>query len=64
VQFSDAAQKSEPPPLQNGCSYEIKNCDVEVTFNDMIYLLNFMKTYQLVQIMLLMGGHTDGHADR
>jgi hypothetical protein len=34
---------------------------VEVTFNDMISVPNFVKIYQLVQTLL--GGQTDRHID-
>jgi len=50
-------QKFERPPFWNGCSYGIKNYGVEVTFNGMTSLLNFIKIYQLVQ--KLIGGQTD-----
>jgi hypothetical protein len=38
----------------------LKKYGVEVTFNGMISLLNFIKIYQLVQRLL--GGHTDRQA--
>jgi hypothetical protein len=49
VQVLHPPQKFERPPFWNGCSYGIKNYGVEVTFNGMTSLLNFIKIYQLVQ---------------
>jgi hypothetical protein len=43
--------------------YGIKNYGVEVTFNGMTSLLNFIKIYQLVQ-KLLGGTHTDRRTNR
>jgi hypothetical protein len=43
--------------------YEIKKYGMEVTFNGMTSLPNFIKIYQLVQ-KLLGGGDTDGQTDR
>jgi hypothetical protein len=48
-------------PFRNGYSYSIKNYGIDVTFNDMTSLLNFIKIFQLVQ--KLMWG-TDRHTDR
>jgi hypothetical protein len=53
VQILHSPQKFERPPFWKGCSYGIKN-HVEVIFNGMNSLLNFIKVYQLVQ--KLMGG--------
>jgi hypothetical protein len=40
-------EKFERTPFWTGCSYVIKNYGVEVTFNGMTSLLNFIKIYQL-----------------
>jgi hypothetical protein len=53
VQVLQPHQKFERPPLWNGCSYDIKNYGVEVTFNGMTFLLHFLKIYQLVQKLIL-----------
>jgi len=45
MQVLHPPQKFERPPFWNGWSYGIKNYGVEVTFNDMTSLLNFMKIY-------------------
>jgi hypothetical protein len=56
VQVLHPPQKFERPPFCNGWSYGIKKYDVEVIFNGMTSLLNFIKIYQLVQKLL--GGDT------
>jgi hypothetical protein len=55
--YQNPPHKFERPPFWNGCSYGIKNYG-EVTFNGMTSLLNFIKTYQLVQT--LVGGTDTG----
>jgi hypothetical protein len=65
VQVLHSPQKFERPPFWNGWKYGIKKYGVEVTFNGMTSLLNFIKVYQLVQKLL--GGDTqteDGRTDR
>jgi hypothetical protein len=52
-------QEYECMQFWNGCSYSITNYGVEVTFNDMTSLLNFIKSYLLVQ--KLMGGDKQTH---
>jgi hypothetical protein len=42
--------------------YGIKKCGIEVTFNGMTSLLNFIKIYQLVQT-LMGGGDTERQTD-
>jgi hypothetical protein len=44
--------------------YGINKYGVEVNFNDMTSLLNFIKIYQLVQSYWGEGGQTDRHIDR
>jgi hypothetical protein len=56
VQVLQPPQKFERPPFWNGWRYGIKKYGVEVTFNGMTSLLNFIKIYQLVQKLL---GGTD-----
>jgi hypothetical protein len=58
MQVLHPSQKFERPPFWNGSRYGIKEYGVEVIFNGMTSLLNFIKIYQLVQ-KLLGGGHTD-----
>jgi uncharacterized Zn-finger protein len=57
-------QKFERPPFWNGWSYGIKKYGVEVTFNGMTSILNFIRMYHLFQ-KLLGGTHkqTDGQTD-
>jgi hypothetical protein len=62
VQVLHPSQKFERPPFWNGWRYGIKEYGVEVTFNGMTSLLNFIKIYQLVQKLLW--GHTDRRTDR
>jgi hypothetical protein len=62
VQVLHPPQKFECPPFWNGSKYGIKKYGVEVIFNGMTSLLNFMKIYQLVQMLL--GGYTDRRTDR
>jgi hypothetical protein len=45
VQVFPPSQKSEWPLFLNGWNFGIKNYGIEVTFNDMISLLNFIKIY-------------------
>jgi len=52
------------PPFWNGCSYGIKNYGVEVIFNGMTSLLNFIKIYQLVQKLIGGGGQTHRQTHR
>jgi hypothetical protein len=61
VQVLHPPQKSERPPYWNAWRYEIKKYGVEVTFNGMTSLLNFIKIYQFVQKLL---GGTHKHTDR
>jgi hypothetical protein len=61
VQVLHPPQKFERSPSWNAWRYGIKKYDVEVTFNGMTFLLNFIKIYQFVQ-MLLWGTHTDRQA--
>jgi hypothetical protein len=63
VQVLHPPQKFERLPFWSAWRYEIKKYGVEVTFNGMTSLLNFIKIYQLVQ-KLLGGGATDGQTDR
>jgi hypothetical protein len=63
VQVLHPSQKFERPPFWNGWRYGIKKFGVEVTFNGMTSLLNFIKIYQLVQT-LLGGGGTDRQTGR
>jgi hypothetical protein len=48
-----ASQKFELPPFWNGLSYGIKKYGVEVTFNGMTSIPNFIKVYKLVQMLLI-----------
>jgi hypothetical protein len=48
----------ERPLFWNGWSYRIKNYGIEVTFNGITPLLNFIKIYQLIQSS--MGDREDG----
>jgi hypothetical protein len=52
VQVLHPPQKFERPPFWNAWRYGIKKYGVEVTFNGMTSLLNFIKIYQLVQKLL------------
>jgi hypothetical protein len=52
VQILHPPQKFEYPPLWNVCRYGIKKYGVEVIFNGMTTLLNFLKVYQLVQKLM------------
>jgi hypothetical protein len=61
VQVLHPPQKFESPPFWNGWSYGIKKHGIEVTFNGVTSLLNFMKIYELVQTLL---GGTDRRTDR
>jgi hypothetical protein len=61
VQVLHPPQKFERPPFLNGWSYGIRKYGVEVTFNSMTSLLNFIKIYQLVQKLL--GEHIDRQTD-
>jgi hypothetical protein len=61
VEILNPSQKSERQPDWNGWSYESKFMDVEVTFNGMEFLLNFMKIYQLIRKLLV--GNTDEQTD-
>jgi hypothetical protein len=47
------SQKFERPPFRNGWSYGIKIYGVEVTFNDMTFLLNFVRIYQFIQKLMV-----------
>jgi hypothetical protein len=58
VQVFHPPKMSERPQFCNGCRYGIKSCAVEFTFNDMFYLLNFIKIYQLVRKLV---GGTNTH---
>jgi hypothetical protein len=42
VEFLHPPQKSERPQFLNGWRYGIKKYGVEITFNDMTFLLNFI----------------------
>jgi hypothetical protein len=59
VQVLHPSQKFERPPFWNGYRYGIKKYGVEVTFNGMTSLLNFIKIYQLVQQLLGRDRQTD-----
>jgi hypothetical protein len=48
VKILDPPLKFERPPLWNGCSYEIKNYGIEVTFSGMTSILNFIKICQFI----------------
>jgi hypothetical protein len=61
VQVLHPPQKFERPPFWNGWKYGIRKYRVEVTFNGMTSLLNFIKIYQLVQKLL---GGTHRQTDR
>jgi hypothetical protein len=65
VQVLHTPQKFERPPFWNGLRYGIRKYGLEVTFNGMTSLLNFIKVYQLDQ-KLLGGTHrqTDRQTDR
>jgi hypothetical protein len=52
VQILHPPQKFERPPFCNGWRYGIKKYGVEVIFNGMTSLPNFIKIYQLVQTLL------------
>jgi hypothetical protein len=52
VQVLHPPQKFESPPFWNGWIHGITNYGVEVTFNDMTSLPNFIKIYQLVQKLM------------
>jgi hypothetical protein len=52
VQVLHLPQKFERPSFWNGWRYGIKKYGVEVTFNGMTSLLNFIKIYGLVQKLL------------
>jgi hypothetical protein len=56
MQVLHPPQKFERPPFWNGWRHGIKKYGVEVTFNGMTPLPNFIKIYQLVQ-KLLGGAH-------
>jgi hypothetical protein len=58
VQVLHPPQKFERPPSWNGWRYGIKEYGVEIIFNGMTFLPNFIKIYQLVQ-NLLGGTQTD-----
>jgi hypothetical protein len=60
VQVLHPPQKSEHPPFWNSCYYGIKNYGVEVTFNDINFLLSSIKIYQMVQKLI---GRTDIQTD-
>jgi hypothetical protein len=62
VKILHPPQKFKHPPFWNSWSYGTKKYGVEVTFNGMTSLLNFIKIYQLVQTLL--GGHTHRQTDR
>jgi hypothetical protein len=49
--------------ILEGWRYGIKKYGVEVTFNGITSLLNFIKIYQLVQKLLGGGTQTDGQTD-
>jgi hypothetical protein len=59
VQVLHPPQKFERPSFWNGWSYGIKKYGVEVTFNGMTFLLNFIKICQLVQKLLGGDAQTD-----
>jgi hypothetical protein len=63
VQVLHPPQKFERPPFWNGWKYVIKKNDVEVTFNGMTSLLNFIKNLQIGS-KVIRGGHTDRRTDR
>jgi hypothetical protein len=44
VQVFHPPQEYDRPPFWDGCSYGIKNYGVEVTFNGMASILNFIKS--------------------
>jgi hypothetical protein len=61
IQVLHPPQKFERPLFWNAWRYRIKMYGVEVTFNDMTSILNFIKIYQLVKKLL--GGQSDRHID-
>jgi hypothetical protein len=61
VQVLHPPQTFERPPFWNGWRYGIKKYSVEVTFNGMTSLLNYIKIYQFVQKLL---GGTHRQTDR
>jgi hypothetical protein len=61
VQDLQSLQKFERPQFWNGCSYGINNYGLEVIFNGVVSLLNFIKTYQLVQKLTWGDTHTHTH---
>jgi hypothetical protein len=52
MQVLHPPQKFERPPFWNGWRYGIKKYGIEVSFNGMTSLLNFIKIYLLVQKLL------------
>jgi hypothetical protein len=52
VQVLHPPQKLEHPPFLNGSIYRIKNYGVEVTFNGITSVLNFIQIYQLAQKLI------------
>jgi hypothetical protein len=65
VQVLNPPQKFERSPFWNGWRYRIRKHGIEVIFNGMTSLLNFIKIYQLVQKLL--GGtyrQTNGQTGR
>jgi hypothetical protein len=63
VQVLYPSQKFEHSPFWSGWRYGIKKYGVEVTFNGISSLLNFIKIYQLVQKLLVGDTQTDGQTD-
>jgi hypothetical protein len=57
VQVLHPPQKFERPPFWNAWWYRIRKCVFEVAFNGMTSLLNFVRIYRLLQILLC--GDTD-----
>jgi hypothetical protein len=64
MQVLHPPQKFERPPFCNGWRYGVKRYGIEVTFNGMTSLLNFINIYHLVQKLLEEDTQTDGRTDR
>jgi hypothetical protein len=64
VQVLHPPQKFERPPFCNGWRYGIKKYGIEVIFNGMTSLLNYITIYQLVQKLLGWDTQTDRRTDR
>jgi hypothetical protein len=53
VHVLNPPQKFQPPPFENVRSYGIINCSIQVPFNGIICLPNFMNVFQPVQKLLV-----------